>query len=120
MSTTPEHDAKIAKLNFAEIYPLYLQKVQRKSRNEDELLQVLEWLTGFDSHQIKLKIERNETLEEFFDDATIHPKSELITGSICGYRIQDITTPLTRYTRYMDKLVDELAKGKSMDKIIRL
>ena len=119
MATTPEHDARIAALTFAGIYPHYVTKVEKKGRSLDELHQVLHWLTGFDEAKLKEMIERKVTFKEFFEEATIHPNASLITGSICGYKIQEIETKLTRECRYMDKLVDELAKGKKMEKILR-
>ncbi|UII19927.1 DUF2200 domain-containing protein [Fulvivirga ligni] len=119
MITTPEHDAKIAKMTFSSVYPHYVTKVEKKGRTEEELLQVIEWLTGFDKAQLdKLKDEK-VTFETFFNQATLNPNAELITGVICGYKVQDIQTPLTKQVRYLDKLVDELAKGKKMEKILR-
>lgn len=119
MSTTPEHDQKIAKLIFGSVYPLYLKKVETKGRTEEELKQVIEWLTGFNNKKLQQLIKDKVTFEEFFKQANIHPNAHLITGTICGYRIEDIKTPLTKQARYLDKLVDELAKGKKMEKILR-
>ncbi len=117
MSTTPEHDAKIAKITFASVYPHYLAKVEKKGRTESELIEVINWLTGFTEDQLyKLKQEK-VSFATFFEKARLNPNAELITGSICGYKIQEIQTPLTRQVRYLDKLVDELAKGKKMEKI---
>ncbi len=117
--TTPEHDAKIAKMTFSSVYPHYVTKVEKKGRTKEELLEVIEWLTGFNESKLEELITAKVTFEEFFNRATLNPNAELITGVICGYRIEDITTPLTQQVRYLDKLVDELAKGKKMEKILR-
>ena len=119
MTTTPEHDQKIAKLIFASVYPLYIKKVEAKGRTKEEVNQVTEWLTGFNNKKLQQLIQDKVTFEEFFKQATINPNAHLITGMICGYRIEDIETPLTKQTRYMDKLIDELAKGRKMEKILR-
>ena len=119
MTTTPEHDQKIAKLIFASVYPLYIKKVEAKGRTKEEVNQVIEWLTGFNNKKLQQLIQEKVTFEEFFKQATINPNAHLITGMICGYRIEDIETPLTKQTRYMDKLIDELAKGRKMEKILR-
>ncbi|MNJ90867.1 hypothetical protein D3C87_85070 [compost metagenome] len=119
MSTTPEHDQKIAKLIFASVYPHYVKKVETKGRTLQELHEVIEWLTGFDEKKLQELIDQKVTFESFIEQAKLNPKAELITGTICGYRIQDIQTPLTKQARYLDKLIDELAKGKKMDKILR-
>lgn len=119
MSTTPEHDARVAKLTFASVYPHYVTKVERKGRTEQELLTVIEWLTGFDEAKVQELIEKNVTFETFFERATLNEHAPLIKGVICGYRIEEIETPLTRQARYLDKLVDELARGKKMEKILR-
>ncbi|MAC74400.1 MAG: hypothetical protein CMJ22_02285 [Phycisphaerae bacterium] len=117
--TTPEHDARVAKMSFAKVYPLYIDKVEKKGRTEAELHEVIEWLTGFDDKTLAALVDEEVTFETFFERATLHPNAELIKGVICGYRIEDIETPLTRQTRYLDKLVDELAKGRKMEKILR-
>lgn len=119
MTTTPEHDERVANLIFGSIYPHYVSKVEKKGRTKEELLQVLEWLTGFDEKKIRTLIDEKATIQSFFAQATLNPNASLIKGVICGYRIEDIETPLTRQARYMDKLVDELAKGKKMEKILR-
>ena len=119
MSTTPEHDRKIAVMTFSSVYPHYVTKVEKKGRSKEELHEVIQWLTGFDNATLDKFIANKATFEEFFAAAKIHPNAELITGSICGYKIQDIQTPLTKQVRYLDKLVDELAKGKKMEKILR-
>ncbi|MEZ4800611.1 MAG: DUF2200 domain-containing protein [Flavobacteriales bacterium] len=119
MTTTPEHDAKIAKMTFASVYPHYVTKVQKKDRTVEELHEVIEWLTGYDEKKINEHIALKSTFEEFFKSAKLNPNASLITGVICGYRIEDISTPLTQQVRYLDKLVDELYKGKKMEKILR-
>ncbi len=119
MTTTPEHDQRIAKLTFASVYPHYITKVESKGRSKEELLQVIEWLTGFNEAYLDELIQEKATFETFFQRATLNPNASLIKGVICGYRIEDIVTPLTKQTRYMDKLVDELAKGRKMEKILR-
>jgi hypothetical protein len=119
MSTSPTHDARIAKMTFASVYPHYVTKVEKKGRTIQELQQVIEWLTGFDPAKQQQLIDEKVTFETFFERASLHPNAELITGTICGYRIQDIVTPLTKKARYLDKLVDELAGGKKMEKILR-
>jgi hypothetical protein len=120
MKTTPEHDEKIAKMTFSSVYPHYVTKVERKGRTKEELHQVIGWLTGFDDKKIQELIEEKATFETFFRKATLHINAQLITGVICGYRIEEIETPLTRQVRYLDKLVDELANGKKMEKILRV
>jgi hypothetical protein len=119
MKTTPQHDQKIAGLVFAKIYPMYVTKVTRKGRTEAELLEVIEWLTGFDEAKVRELTRRGVDFRVFFDEATLNPNAHLITGVICGYRVEEIETPLTQQIRYLDKLVDELAKGKSMGRILR-
>ena len=119
MTTTPEHDERMAKLTFASVYPHYVTKVEKKGRTKDELHHVIEWLTGFDEKTQQALIDEKATFETFFERAKLNPNAELITGVICGYRIEEIETPLTRQVRYLDKLVDELAKGKKLEKILR-
>jgi hypothetical protein len=118
-TTTPEHDAKIAKMTFSSVYPHYVAKVEKKGRTEAELLEVIRWLTGYSDKQIRKHIDDKSTFEQFFKKAKLNPNAKLIKGVICGYRVEDIETKLTRECRYMDKLVDELAKGKKMEKILR-
>lgn len=119
MKTTTEHDLRIAKMTFASVYPHYLKKVESKGRTKEELHQVIEWLTGYDEKKIKSLIDERVTFETFFKKAKLNPNAPLITGVICGYRIEEIENPLTKQVRYLDKLVDELAKGKKMEKILR-
>ncbi|MFT5892107.1 MAG: hypothetical protein ACI9Y7_002216 [Dokdonia sp.] len=104
---------------FASVYPHYVTKVEKKGRTKEELHQVIEWLTGFDEKKLKELIEDKVTFEVFFQNATLHPNTTLITGVICGYRVENIENPLTQQARYLDKLVDELAKGRKMEKILR-
>ena len=119
MKATPEHHERIAKMTFASVYPHYVTKVERKGRTKEELHQVIEWLTGFDDEQIQALIDEKVTFKTFFDRARLHPNAELITGVICGYRIEELDNQLTREVRYLDKLVDELARGRKMEKILR-
>ncbi len=119
MKITPERDQRIAKMAFASVYLHYVAKVEKKGRTKEELHQVIEWLTGFNEKKIQELIEERATFEEFFRQATLNKNARLITGMICGYRIEEIENPLTRQVRYLDKLVDELAKGKKIDKILR-
>ena len=117
--TTKEHDEKIAKMLFSSVYPVYLNKILKKGRTEKELQEVITWLTGFEGAVLSDLIKGRESFKEFFDKANLNPDASLIKGVICGYRIEDIETPLTRKCRYLDKLVDELAKGRKMEKILR-
>lgn len=119
MTTTEKHDARIASMTFSSVYPHYVTKVEKKGRTEKELLQVIEWLTGFNPKDVKRLIKDQVTFQQFFAEAKLNPNASLITGTICGYRIEEIETPLTKQTRYLDKLVDELAKGRKMEKILR-
>lgn len=118
-TTTPEHDARIANMKFFSVYPHYVTKIEKKGRTKEELHEVIEWLTGFDEAKIQQLIDEKVTFKEFFDRATLNPNAELIKGVICGYRVEDIETPLTRKARYLDKLIDELARGKKIEKIKR-
>lgn len=119
MTASEEHHQRIARMTFAGVYPLYLQKVEKKGRTRDELHRVIRWLTGFDDAQLQAFLENKATFETFFAEATLNQNAFLITGSICGYRVETIENPLTQRVRYLDKLVDELAKGRSMEKILR-
>ena len=119
MNTSTKHDERIAKMIFASVYPLYLEKVQKKGRTKDELDEVIRWLTGFTQKSLQDQIDGRSTFEIFFQKAKLNPNAHLITGSICGYRVEDIENPLTQKVRYLDKLVDELAKGRKMEKILR-
>lgn len=119
MKTTTEHHQRIAKMTFASVYPHYLTKVEKKGRTKEELHQVITWLTGFDNKKLQQLIKEKVTFETFFEQATLNPNAHLITGVICGYRVEEIEDPLTQQVRYLDKLVDELAKGRKMEKILR-
>lgn len=119
MTTTASHDERMAKMTFASVYPHYITKVEKKARTKEELHQVIEWLTGFDEKKLQKMIEERVTFATFFEKANINKNVNLITGVICGYRVEDIINQLTQQVRYLDKLVDELAKGKKMEKILR-
>jgi len=119
MSRAYNHDERIARLTFASVYPHYVTKVEKKGRTKDELHQVIAWLTGYDERRQQELIDENVTFEQFFQRATVNPNARLITGLICGYRVEAIEHPLTQQVRYLDKLVDELAKGRKMEKILR-
>ncbi len=119
MKTTDKHNERIANISFASVYPAYVTKVERKGRTTEELDIVIQWLTGFNTKKVEKLIKENVTLEAFFKEATLNPNAHLITGVICGYRIEEIDNPLTKKVRYLDKLVDELAKGRALDKILR-
>ena len=119
MNDTSKHDQRIAKMTFSSVYPHYVTKVEKKDRTKEELHQVITWLTGYDDKKLRQLIEEKVTFEAFFQNATLNPNARLITGSICGYRVEEIENPLTQQVRYLDKLVDELAKGRKMEKILR-
>jgi len=119
MQTSDTHNQRIAKMIFASVYPLYVAKVEKKGRTKEELDQVIAWLTGFDNKKLQQLINEKVTFETFFQQASLNPNAHLITGMICGYRVEEIENPLTQKARYLDKLVDELAKGRKMEKILR-
>jgi len=119
MKDTSHHDAIFAKMTFASVYPHYVNKIEKKGRSKKELHQVIKWLTGFTDKRLEKFIEDETTFEAFFKKAKINANAKLITGVICGYRVEEIENPLTQQVRYLDKLVDELAKGKTMEKIMR-
>ena len=119
MNNSNTHNQRIAKMTFASVYPLYLEKIEKKGRTKEELHQVIRWLTGFDNKKLQELIKGNVTFEIFFQSASLNPNARLITGVICGYRVEEIKDPLTQQVRYLDKLVDELAKGRQMEKILR-
>jgi hypothetical protein len=119
MQPTPEHNERMAKMTLALVYPLYIAKIEKKGRTIEELNLVIEWLTGFDNLKIQALIAEKATFQTFFEKANLNPNAYLIKGIICGYRIEEIENPLTKQVRYLDKLVDELAKGKKMDNILR-
>lgn len=119
MNPTASHDQRIAQMTFASVYPHYVAKVEKKGRSKEELHQVIHWLTGYDEKKVLQLIDEKATFETFFAKARLNPNAQLITGVICGYRVEEIENPLTQQVRYLDKLVDELAKGKKMEKILR-
>lgn len=119
MKTKRDQDTRIAQMTFSSVYPHYITKVEKKGRTQEELDLVITWLTGFDKTTIERLLEKKVTFETFFEKATLHPNAHLITGVICGYRVEEIENPLTKQVRYLDKLVDELAKGKAIEKIFR-
>ncbi|MEO8513444.1 MAG: DUF2200 domain-containing protein [Ignavibacteria bacterium] len=119
MDTSDKQNERFAKMTFASVYPHYVTKVEKKGRTKKELHEVIEWLTGFDNKKLQELIKEKVTFEEFFKRAKINSTAHLITGVICGYRVEDIENPLTQKVRYLDKLVDELAKGRKMEKILR-
>jgi hypothetical protein len=120
MNTSNTHNERMAKMIFGSVYPLYLAKVEKKGRTKEELHQVIQWLTGFDDKKLQSLIKEKATFETFFQRATLNPNAHLITGMICGYRIEEIDNTLTKQVRWLDKLVDELAKGRKMEKILRV
>jgi hypothetical protein len=111
--------SRIFATSVSSVYPLYVAKVEKKGRSEAELKQVITWLTGFNDSQLSAHLESGTTFEEFFSEADLNPNASLITGSICGVKVQEVEDPLMRQIRYLDKLVDELAKGRPMDKVLR-
>jgi hypothetical protein len=113
------HNERIAKMTFASVYPMYVEKVEKKGRTKAELHQVITWLTNFDNQKLQELIKEEATFETFFQRASLNPNAHLITGVICGYRVEEIGDPLTQQVRYLDKLVDELAKGRKIEKILR-
>lgn len=119
MNNSNSHNQRIAKMTFASVYPMYLAKIEKKGRTREELHQVITWLTGFDDQKLQELMEENATFATFFQQASLNPNAYLITGVICGYRVEEIEDPLTQQVRYLDKLVDELAKGRKMEKILR-
>ena len=119
MNNSNTHNQRFAKMTFALVYPLYLAKIEKKGRTKEELDRVVEWLTGFDDNKLQKLIKENITFEIFFQQASLNPNAHLISGVICGYRVEEIEDALTQQVRYLDKLVDELAKGRKMEKILR-
>ena len=119
MANASNHDERIAKMTFSSVYPHLVAKVEKKGRTREELHQVIRWLTSYSDQDIQKHIDQKTTFPEFFAQARLHPNAHLITGVICGYRVEEIENPLTQQVRYLDKLVDELAKGRKMEKILR-
>ena len=111
--------SRIFTTSFASVYPHYVTKVERKGRTKDELDRVIEWLTGFDDAALDGHLAAGTTFEDFFADAHLNPNAALITGSVCGFKVQEVEDPLMQKIRYLDKLVDELAKGRPMEKVLR-
>ena len=118
-SDTSHHDERIANMSFASVYPHYITKVEKKGRTKEELHEVIEWLTGYDESKLSDIIEQKVNFKDFFENANLNENAHLIKGVICGYRVEEITNDTTRQCRYLDKLVDELAKGRKMEKILR-
>lgn len=119
MNNPSNQNHRIAKMIFGSVYPMYVEKVEKKGRTKAELHQVIEWLTGFNNKKLQELIKEKVTFETFFQRAKLNPNANLITGVICGYRVEEIQDPLVQKARYLDKLVDELAKGRKMEKILR-
>ncbi len=119
MATAPATLERVARMSFGQVYPLYVTKVERKGRTQAELDEVISWLTGFDGAEIAQHVANETTFAEFFDQSSLNTRASLITGVICGVRVEDIEEPLMQKVRYLDKLVDELAKGKAMEKVLR-
>ena len=111
--------SRIFTVSVASVYPHYVNKVEKKGRTKEELDQVIRWLTGFDEAELRSHLEDGTTFEDFFADARLNPNASLITGVVCGKRVETIEDPLMQKIRYLDKLVDELAKGKAMEKVLR-
>ena len=120
MTPNDKQNERVAQMTFASVYPHYVTKVEKKGRTIAELHQVIEWLTGYDEKKLQELIDEKITFKDFFEKASLNPNVSLITGVICGYRIEEIENPLMRQVRYLDKLVDELAKGKKMENILRV
>lgn len=119
MATAPATLERVARMSFGQVYPLYITKVERKGRTKAELDEVITWLTGFDAEAIAQHVADHTTFAEFFERSTLNANAALITGVICGVRVEEIEEPLMQQVRYLDKLVDELAKGKAMEKVLR-
>lgn len=119
MTTTKEHDERIRTMSFAAIYPLYLNRLEKNGHTEKELRKIIKWLTGYNARDVQRLIKKDATFEQFFAGATLNPNAQLIKGVVCGYRIEDIKTPLTRQCRYLEKMLDELCRGRKMEKILR-
>ena len=119
MSRANNHDERIRQMTLASVYPHYVTKIEKKGRTKDELHQVISWLTGYSEKALLEQIKNKATFEEFFEQASLTPNAHLIKGVICGYRVEEIENPLTQQVRYLDKLVDELAKGRKIEKILR-
>ena len=120
MNENPKTLARIRKIIFASVYPYYIKKVEKKGRTKEELLEIIRWLTGYTKVKLESQIEKKKDFETFFHEAPkLNPKRKLVTGVICGVRVEDIKDPVYKLVRYLDKMIDELAKGKAMEKILR-
>ena len=119
MKATAKHNERIANMTFASVYPHYVNKIENKGRTKKELHKIIEWLTGYDELRLQDFVDKKVTFETFFKNAKLNPNAHLIKGVICGYRIEEIDNTLTQQVRFLDKLVDELAKGRKMEKILR-
>lgn len=119
MKTTPEHNERVRKMKFYSVFPHYVTKVEKKGRTKEELFTVIEWLTGFNEEDLNKLIDEKVTFETFFERATLNPNAHLIKGVVCGYRVEEIDNPLTKKARYLDKVIDELARGKKLENILR-
>ncbi|TXG37215.1 DUF2200 domain-containing protein [Seonamhaeicola maritimus] len=119
MKTTPAHNERVRKMKFYSVFPHYVTKVEKKGRTKEELFTVIEWLTGFNEEDLNKLIDEKVTFETFFERATLNPNAHLIKGVVCGYRVEEIDNPLTKKARYLDKLIDELARGKKLESILR-
>jgi len=115
----PGTEERIAKMTFASIYPLYLARIEKNGRTKQELDEVIEWLTGYGKKALKSLIDKKANFEEFYGKCTLNPNAHLIKGVVCGYRVEDLESPLIQQCRYLDKLIDELARGRKMEKILR-
>lgn len=120
MADTNHHDERIANMKFSSVYPHYVNKVEKKGKTKEELHQIIEWLTGFNDTKIQELIDDQVTFATFFEKANLNPNTKLIKGVICGYRVEEITNELTQKVRYLDKIIDELARGKKLEKIMRI
>lgn len=120
MKDTSHHDERIAKMIFGSVYPHYLARIEKNGRTKEELDQVIEWLTSYDGAKLQQLIDDKATIEAFYGNAEMNPNAQLIKGVVCGYRVEEITNTLTQQARYLDKLVDELARGRKMEKILRV
>lgn len=118
-SDTSHHDERIAKMAFGSVLPHYISKIEKKGRTQEEMYSVMQWLTGYDKDQILAHAAKKTNFKDFFDQCQLNPNASLITGVICGYRVEEISNETTRQCRYLDKLIDELARGKKLESILR-
>lgn len=120
MNSADKNIERVAKMSLASVYPIYISKIQKKNRTAEELNQVITWLTGYSVKELQKHLDNKTTFQEFFQQAKINPNASKITGTICGYKIEEIENPFMKKVRYLDKLVDELAKGRPLTKILRV